>query len=281
MNNLKIIFYDVGHGNCTHIITPNNKHILIDVGTQEDKSIVNYIEKKYFPNGGRIDLLIITHPHEDHIYDLPMLYTKLKPKVLHRHRDAFEITPNNDTQIHKNIAFYANKMHNEYNSPVYTENNPLVKENNGNVDIEIILPPKNIIIKDELNTFSPIIILKYGIFKFVLTGDNLNTALKHIVYENDNNIKDKIKNATVLLAPHHGRTNGFCPEFFNIIDPYLTVISDKSKEHETQVNSTDNYKGKGLTINNEKRYVLTTRNDKTISFSLTEKEGLIDLNQEW
>ena len=29
---LTVKFYDVGHGSCTHIITPNGRHYLVDVG---------------------------------------------------------------------------------------------------------------------------------------------------------------------------------------------------------------------------------------------------------
>lgn len=66
---MKIIFYDVEHGSCCHIITPNGKHILVDIGSKTEASIVDYINHKYyFGYGGSIDELIITHPHEDHIY---------------------------------------------------------------------------------------------------------------------------------------------------------------------------------------------------------------------
>lgn len=45
---MKIIFYDVEHGSCCHIITPNNKHILIDVGSKTEKSIIEHIKKSIF-----------------------------------------------------------------------------------------------------------------------------------------------------------------------------------------------------------------------------------------
>ena len=45
---MKIIFYDVEHGSCCHIITHNGKHILIDVGSKSDSSIVEYIKHKYY-----------------------------------------------------------------------------------------------------------------------------------------------------------------------------------------------------------------------------------------
>ena len=63
---MKVIFYDVEHGSCCHIITPKGKHILVDVGSKTESSIVAHINRKYFKGqGGKIDQLIITHPHED------------------------------------------------------------------------------------------------------------------------------------------------------------------------------------------------------------------------
>ena len=107
---MKIIFYDVEHGSCCHIITPNNQHILIDVGSKTNKSIIEHIKRKYFMYSyGTIDELIITHPHEDHIYDLPNMFDMLKPRVLHRDREAFDIIPTQNTYIHKksnNLIFF-------------------------------------------------------------------------------------------------------------------------------------------------------------------------------
>ena len=76
---MTIIFYDVEHGSCTHIMTPNNKHILVDIGSKTCKSITSYIWNRYFGHyGGNIDELIITHPHEDHIYDSRCIFSHKK-----------------------------------------------------------------------------------------------------------------------------------------------------------------------------------------------------------
>jgi len=61
---MQIKFYNVEHGSCTHIITPKNQHFLIDIGSKTDKSLASHLKKRYLQNG-RIDFLIITHPHED------------------------------------------------------------------------------------------------------------------------------------------------------------------------------------------------------------------------
>lgn len=280
-NTMKIIFYDVEHGSCTHIITPNHKHILIDVGSKTDKSIVDYICAKYFyGQNGRIDELIITHPHEDHIYDLPNLYNRLRPKILHRAPAAFDIEPASRTQLHINIAEKANNMNAKYNLPVSKDDDIETPENVGGVKISIIPSVAKLQDKNDLNTFSSLIIVEYGNFKFVLTGDNPKNQLKYMVDTDYMNIKTLIANATVLLAPHHGRTGEFCKDFFDCVNPILTVISDKSIEHTTQEESSSIYKGRGTNLNGRDRYVLTTRNDGDIAFNVSKWSCSISINKE-
>ena len=70
---LTVKFYDVEHGSCTHVITPNNKHLLFDIGSKASSSIGNHLKEKYFKYSGSPDLLVITHPHIDHILGLKSL----------------------------------------------------------------------------------------------------------------------------------------------------------------------------------------------------------------
>lgn len=279
---MKIIFYDVEHGSCTHIITPNGKHILVDIGSREDESIVFHIKNKYFRNNnGRIDALIITHPHEDHIYDLPALHEELPPILLRRPKDAFNIVPSRDTYTHKEIVKKVNHMNNNYNTPVPDTENPFIHTNNGGVEFEFILPHSSETTKDDLNTFSSLIIVKYKGYKFVLTGDNPKSILQNKMDSNRDNIRQKIADATVLLAPHHGRLGEFCEDFFSCVNPILTVVSDKSIVHTTQEETSNVYKGRGAELYGRDRYVLTTRNDGTISFEVTsENSCTVFMNEE-
>ena len=71
---LEMVFWDVQHGNAAYIKTPNNRHIVQDLGTGSygDDSIafspLKYLKNKY--GLSRIDGLIVTHPHKDHISDI-------------------------------------------------------------------------------------------------------------------------------------------------------------------------------------------------------------------
>ena len=264
---MKINFYDVEHGSCTHIITPNGKHIFVDIGSKADKSIVSHIRKKY-PRLEKTDALIVTHPHSDHIYDLPSLYRNLKPDFFHRPRTAFDITPKKDTPLYREIATYANKMNKEYKSLLLLSSSPLVSLHNGGVRFQILSPPSSETTKDDLNTFSRIVVVQYKGYKFVLAGDNPKSIQQKMMDEDYCGIKSKIEGATVLLAPHHGRTGEFCEDFFKCVNPILSVVSDKSIVHSTQEETSDVYKGRGVNFFGQDRYVLTTRHDGTITFEV-------------
>ena len=274
---LTIKFYNVEHGSCTHIITPNGKHILVDVGSKSDKSIVKHIKGKYFPNGGTIDQLIITHPHEDHIWGIPDMYKLgLKPRILQRPINAYDIKPQQNFEPHIEIAKYANKMNQEYRSPVSVSDDIESPDNVGGVDIDIFSAPTASESKDDLNTYSSIVTIQYCGFKFVLTGDNPSPILREMI--KNNHFVSCIFNATVLLAPHHGRSGEFCKDFFDIVNPQISIISDKPIEHGTQEESASLYKGRGIKFGDKTRYVLSTRNDGNISFEVQNNSGKVNIN---
>ena len=278
----RITFYDVEHGSCSHIVTPNGMHILVDVGSKTNSSIVQHINRKCFGGrGNHIDKLIITHPHEDHIYDLPNLNRFLPPRVLQRPRGAFNIIPTNKEPLHVAIAQSANTMNALYNQQVRMGTDPTDASVNGGVQFKIITPNERWTTKDDLNTFSCIVVVSYCGYKFVLTGDNPASILREMVKINFDGINEAVRNATVLLAPHHGRAGEFCREFFDIVNPLLTVVSDKSIVHSTQEETASLYKGRGVVLNNgETRYVLTTRNDGTISFDIGTGHCNFNMNKE-
>ena len=199
----------------------------------------------------------------------------ITPRVLLRPKNAFDIVPSKKTEPHIRIAKIANLMNSTYSYPVDESQQPTNPIYNGGIEFDIIYPEDKWTTKEDINTFSNIIVIKYYNYKFIITGDNPKTILQKMMSENTRRIRDKISNATVLLAPHHGRTGEFCKEFFDCINPILTVISDKNIEHNTQSNSSQLYKGKGAKLHGIDRYTLTTRNEGTITFDISENNCIV------
>ena len=263
---LTIKFYDVEHGSCTHIITPNGKHFLVDIGTKSDKSICQHVKNNHLTYGVRIDYLIITHPHIDHIADLGGLFTyNIKPHTLRRPRAAFPLqTVYTDTKAQMALKKLANEMDAEYNSAVTVD--PDLPSNNGGVEMVFFDPEVSESEKSDINNFSNVIIMKYAGFKVVLTGDNPSAKLTTMLQQYE--FRQAIADATVLLAPHHGRDSDYCDDFVRAANPLLTVFSDKAIQHETQAHAAQKYytHTRGVKWNGSERYIFTTRSDGTITF---------------
>lgn len=269
---LIIKFYDVEHGSCTHIITPNGKHFVVDLGTKDDHSVCKYLKDVHLHDTATIDYLLLTHLHEDHIKDLPNLDVyHINPRILYRPKKAFDLTYNTakDNDNYKRIVEKANQLNRAYNQPINEETDPKNPDYNGGVTIKLFTPNDNDITDEDPNSYSCVVTLEYLGYKFVLTGDNPANILKNMVLE-DEELRTAIKSATVLLAPHHGRDGEFCEEFVKIVNPRVTVISDSTIKYKSQEYSAQLYANhtRGVKWGGKNRSVFTTRSDGTITFEI-------------
>ena len=84
---VELIFWDVQHGHAIYIKSPNNRHIVIDLGTGQysNKNLTFSPLKHLRCNYGvtQLDYVIITHPHLDHIDDI-LQFDSFNPHILWR-----------------------------------------------------------------------------------------------------------------------------------------------------------------------------------------------------
>jgi competence protein ComEC len=79
-SNLEVYFLDVGEGDSILIRTPEKYNILIDGGP--DKKVI-YKLGRYLPfYDQQIDLMVLTHPHDDHLTGLIAVLEKYKVKQI-------------------------------------------------------------------------------------------------------------------------------------------------------------------------------------------------------
>ncbi len=131
----------------------------------------------------------------------------------------------------------------------------------------------------DTNNLSLVVFIKYGNFKMLFPGDMERAGWLELLKRGD--FRAELAGTNVLMAPHHGRYNGYCEEIFAYFTPSCVVISDKAKEHETQETVPD-YR-KVITANGVKvrttmkdRHVLTTRRDGHIVFDVDGTHYTID-----
>lgn len=68
----KLVYYDVGQGDCILVVCPDNRLVMIDCGSSKgltlDEKIDIAVDIRKFTNNnnGKLDALILTHPDKDH-----------------------------------------------------------------------------------------------------------------------------------------------------------------------------------------------------------------------
>jgi competence protein ComEC len=152
-----IHFIDVGQGESILIQLPNQQNMLIDAGDNNKGSVVvDYLKELGI---SRIDYLLATHPHADHIggmddvikeFDIGDIYM---PKVAHTTKTYMDLLEAIDD---KNLKIKA--AHSSIAIPID--------------DVEAqILAPDGQLKSDNLNDYSLVLKLTYGKTKFLLQGD--------------------------------------------------------------------------------------------------------------
>ena len=227
MEKMKIIFWDVQHGHATYIQTPNGKNIVIDLGTgsnaEKDKfSPLKHLVSKY--KVPYLDYVIITHPHLDHIDDI-LNFEALSPRVLLTPRnfnrdEIIKAAKDSDKPKYEKYFEICDKYckNIEETDPNYIHN----PKNWGGVIINTFVP--SFIDEKNLNNYSVVTVLEFNDLKVVIPGDNEPKSWDKI--KSSASFMKQIKDADILLAPHHGRDSGFDLEIMQHINPRLTVISD-------------------------------------------------------
>lgn len=125
---------------------------------------------------------------------------------------------------------------------------------------------------DDENNLSLVLLLTYKNITFMFPGDMEYAGFEHLLKTNPS-FGAALPKVDILLASHHGRENGICPNMFDKWNckPQFVIISDSTKQYTTQ-ETTNYYASKcGAGLNNFRgtgnRKVLTTRSDGDVTFS--------------
>jgi len=205
-NDISVHFIDVGQGDCTLIQLPENKVMLIDAGENgyEDK-IFEYIDNLGIE---KIDYLVATHPHSDHIggmeeiireYDIGEIYMPNAVTSTKTYENVLDEIAGKNMKIN---SAYAGKTIFDYSG----------------VRAEIISPQKGAEF-DDLNNYSVVIRLVYGEKSFLLMGD-AEKEIEEYILKNHTDLK-----SDVIKVGHHGSSTSSKAEFIESVKPEYAVIS--------------------------------------------------------
>ena len=201
---LTATFIDVGQGDSTLFELPGGTVILIDGGDGEHGSaaVLDLLRAKSI---GTIDLLVLTHPHADHVGGLVAVLEAL---------DVLEIWEGGaeaDTEAYRNFV----QARDSEGALVRVPDQSMIR-NYGRVAIEVLNREEGYAGE---NNDSLVLKISYGDTAFLMTGDVEKEETIDLLKDWGEDL-----DCDVLKVPHHGSAS-FDPAFVKATSPELAVIS--------------------------------------------------------
>ena len=221
-----IHFVDVGQGDCT-LVMSDGMTLLIDAAENgHEFEVLNYLRTM---NIDKLDYLVVTHQHSDHIGGIPELLEEFEADNIIMPRLTKEQTPTNSTYKAFLTAINNSK---ESGSKIISAKPGSVYQL-GDASFEILGPVTDDC--DDINSMSAVTKITYGETTFLVTGDAERDEELEII-ENGADL-----DCDVLRTGHHGSSTSSSKEFLNAVTPEICVIScgadnDYGHPHDKAVN---------------------------------------------
>lgn len=214
---LKVVFLDVGQGDAIYIEAPNGKQMLIDGGP--DAKLLSSLSK-VMPFADRsIDVVVATHPDQDHIGGLPVLIDNYKVSTI------IENGTTSDSQTFSSLEQKIQKK--KINKTIAHRGMRIYLDKEKNIYFDILFPDRDVSSFDS-NDASIVGKLVYGQTSFMMTGD-ATTYTENLIEWNDN---DKTLDSDVLKLGHHGSHTSSGVLWLEKVSPKVSIISvDKNNKY--------------------------------------------------
>jgi len=206
---LSVTFFDVGQGDSALIVTPNNYQILVDGGPDNTIAAKLGAALPFFDRD--LDLVILSHPHADHVSGLAEVLNRYKIKkiimtgVVHTAPDYLDFL----------------KLIKDKKIPVQIIDRPQDWSPEAGMSLSFLWPRESLAEKkiDSLNNSSIAFKLIYASTSFLFTGDLEDEEALSSTTE------AQLLKSDVLKVGHHGSTNANSALFLQLVLPQYAVIS--------------------------------------------------------
>ncbi|WP_283703473.1 ComEC/Rec2 family competence protein [Clostridium perfringens] len=202
---LMISYMDVGQGDAAYIKV-NGNDILIDAGPRSNsKELLEQLKAK---NIDDFELVIATHPHEDHIGGMVDVFKEYEVKAFY----SPKIT--HTTKTYENLV----KAVKDEELKTKELKGGMVIDLGEGAKFEVFTPQKSEY--EELNDYSPIMKLSFGDTSYLFTGDAEKLAEEEALAKYKTSL-----DSDVIKFGHHGSSSSSSNAFIEAVSPKYGIIS--------------------------------------------------------
>ncbi|GAA0686307.1 MULTISPECIES: ComEC/Rec2 family competence protein [Clostridium] len=242
-NELKVHFIDVGQGDSI-LVQFKDKNLLIDAGPRSSSNdLLKYLKGI---NLTKLDYVVATHPHEDHIGGMPEIIKNFEIGEFYAPKKQAS------TKIFQTMVEDLKKKNHKIN----VAKAGVSLDMDSDISVEMIAP--NSSDYENVNNYSAVIKVTYKDTSFLFTGDAEKLSEKEILQK-----KYDIK-ADVLKLGHHGSSTSSSKEFLDKVNPKIAVAS----------------LGKNNDYGHPHKEIIKAMKDRKISFYRTDELGTIVLKSD-
>ena len=204
---------NVGQADATLLIAPSGETMLIDSGdwTDDGEIVLEYLENHGIE---RIDHLVSTHAHADHIGGHAAII------------EQYETEKEGIGQIWDSGVTHTSQTYDDYLDAVEEHNVTLFETQEGDeipidgIQATVLNPPADPEYPDDLHYNSVTVLVEHGEVGFIATGDAEEDAEQRLADEYGEDLESDIYH-----AGHHGSSTSSTVEFLSAVDPETSIIS--------------------------------------------------------
>lgn len=210
-SNLTVHTLDVGQADSILLQLPHNQTMLIDAGNNNDgEYIIDYLKAL---NISKIDYLIATHPHEDHIGGMDDVVDELEIGKMY-----VPVLPST-YDMTRNYQSVLNSAKNKKITPYEIDSSLGNLITDGQLKIDVIAPREEAIYSD-LNNYSICLRVQFYDTVMLFMGDAEDISEKDIM-----NYSNAELDADILKVGHHGSRDSSIQKFLDKVTPKTAIIS--------------------------------------------------------